>query len=118
MSTTPRPALLLPALAALLVGIAGCTSAVSGTAAPAGQSPATAAGDPVQWVDGVCGALLPFVKTAGTPPQLNTASDPTALAKGISDYLGQGATAADSAISGIRPSARPQWRAGTTSSPG
>jgi len=101
MSTTPRPALLLPALAALVVGIAGCTSAVPGAAAPAGQAPATAAGDPVQWVDGVCGALLPFVKTAGTPPQLNTASDPTALAKGISDYLGQGATAADSAISGI-----------------
>jgi hypothetical protein len=101
MSATSRPVLLLPVLAALLMGMAGCTSTVPGAAAPAGQSPAASTADPVHWVDGVCGALLPFVKTAGTPPQLNGATDPTALAKGISDYLGQGASAADSAITGM-----------------
>jgi hypothetical protein len=100
MPAVPRPVLLLTVLAPLLLSLA-CTTAVSGSARPAGSTQGTTTTDSVQWVDGVCGALLPFVRTAGTPPQLTAAPDPAALAKSIGDYLAQGAGAADSAITGI-----------------
>jgi hypothetical protein len=100
MPAVPRPVLLLTVLVPLLLTL-GCTTTVSGSARPAGSAQATTTTDSVQWVDGVCGALLPFVRTAGTPPQLTAAADPAALAKGISDYLAKGAGAADSAITGI-----------------
>jgi hypothetical protein len=100
MPATSRPALIVLVLATLLVAVTGCTTTVPGMASPAGSMPATTA-DPVKWVDGVCGALLPFVQTAGTPPQLGSAADPAGLARGISDYLGQSARAADSAIGGM-----------------
>jgi hypothetical protein len=101
MPAVPRPVLLLTVLVPLLLTL-GCTTTVSGSASPAGSTQATTTTvDSVQWVDGVCGALLPFVRTAGTPPQLTTATDPTALVKSISDYLAKGAGAADSAITAM-----------------
>jgi hypothetical protein len=101
MPAVPRPVLLLTILAPLLLSL-GCTTTVSGSASPAGSTQGTTTTvDSVQWVDGVCGDLLPFVRAAGTPPQLTSAADPTALVKSISDYLAQGAGAADSAITGM-----------------
>jgi hypothetical protein len=101
MPAVPRPVLLLTVLAPLLLSL-GCTTTVSGSARPAGSTQGTTTTvDAVQWVDGVCGALLPFVRTAGTEPQITGATDPAALVKSISDYLAQGAGAADSAITGM-----------------
>jgi hypothetical protein len=101
MPAVPRHVLLLTVLAPLLLAL-GCTTTISGSANPAGSTQATTTTtDSVQWVDGVCGALLPFVRTAGTPPQLTAAADPAALTQSISGYLAQGSGAADSAISGI-----------------
>lgn len=105
MPAIPRPVLLHTVLAALLLAT-GCTTTVPGSAAPAPSAPAApapagATTDSVRWTDGVCGALLPFVRTAGKPPQLTAAGDPAALARSISGYLGEGAAAADSALTGI-----------------
>lgn len=114
MPRTPRPALILTALAALLLG-AGCTTAVPGVAAPDGAAPpaptsatsprTTGSGEPdaaaVAWVDEMCGALLPFVRTASTPPSLDSSGDPAALVQGFSAYLGQASGSADGAIRGM-----------------
>jgi hypothetical protein len=102
MPSTPRFAAALAVLTALLLG-AGCTTTVPGAAAADSAAPPTtaAAADPVAWVDEVCGALLPFVRSAGTPPQLDSASDPATLVKGLGDYLGQASGAAGTAITGM-----------------
>lgn len=105
MSRTPRPALLLTgAVAALLA--AGCTTTVAGTATPAG-APAPAAGSgaaadgTVAWVDQLCGGLLPFVRTVSTSPPLDTSGDADRLVSGLSTYLEQGGTAAETAIGAV-----------------
>jgi hypothetical protein len=101
MPRTAPTALVLSALVALALAT-GCTSTVPGTAAPgSGRSAATTTDDPVVWVDGVCAGLLPFIRTAGSPPQLQQASDPAALVRSLSSYLGQAQSAADSAISSM-----------------
>jgi hypothetical protein len=102
MPRTTLPALLVSVLATLALGT-GCTTTVSGTAGAAGASTGAAqsTGDPVAWVDQVCGALLPFVRTAAAPPELEKAPDAPALISAISDYLEQSRGAADSAINGI-----------------
>lgn len=106
MFRTPRPARLLTVLAALLIS-AGCSSAVQGSAGPSGGTPASNAAptkttqDGVAWMNDVCGALLPFIRTAATPPPLDQSSDPVTLVKGLSTYFGQASTSAASAITGM-----------------
>jgi hypothetical protein len=103
MSRSPRPVLLLAVLAALLLG-AGCTTAVPGTAGPdtGAQGAAGTTEDPVAWTDRVCGALLPFVRTAAVPPSLDSAADPAALISVLSDYLGQASATAGTAATELR----------------
>lgn len=124
MRSTTRPALLLAVAAALLLG-AGCTTTVAGSAAPGDGVPpasppgaaapggtaapgaAPAAGDGVSWVDGLCGGLLPFVRTAADEPPLSASSDVTALLTGITTYVRDASKAADVAakdISALGPS--------------
>lgn len=106
MHRTLRPALLGTAVAAALL-TAGCATTVSGTAAPVGASapapPAAAVAqtDPVKWVDGVCGSLLPFVKAASTAPAIDP-SDPKAALTGLSSYLGKAVTTLDTALTGLK----------------
>jgi hypothetical protein len=111
MLRTPRKLVLVPLVAAAL-SVAGCATAIPGTAAPAGAAGAagTSGGtsapagtdDPVAWVDQVCGALLPFIETASTEPPLSNSSDPEQLVKGLSTYLGKASDAAGSAIDGMK----------------
>lgn len=106
MPRTSRPALLITALAALLLG-SGCATAVPGTAAPADPSPsaesppaAAASPEAVAWMDDVCGALLPFGEaTAESPPTVGT--DPAAAVPGISSYLTNAGQSLDDAIDGV-----------------
>lgn len=109
MPSTTRKAVFVTGAVALLLA-AGCTTTVPGVAAAgdgttasttaAGATP-PAAGDPVAWVDGLCGGLLPFVKTAATQPPLDVSSDAAALVKGLSGYLAGATESADSAIKDI-----------------
>lgn len=93
---------LLAAVTAVAVVVSGCSTAVTGTPAPAGGAPVagsaaaatSAAADPVAWTNQVCGSLLPFVKTVTTQPQISQ-SDPAAAVKAFSDYLGTSITAID-----------------------
>lgn len=105
MRRTPRPVPLVLALAALLFG-GGCSSAVPGAATAGGGAPSSAAPttekDPVAWVDDVCGAVLPFIQTAGKPPALNPQGDPATLVRGLSDYLSTASTSADAAVEGMK----------------
>ncbi|WP_219414876.1 hypothetical protein [Pseudonocardia nigra] len=93
--------LLLSVLAALALST-GCTTTVAGTPSSAGAGAgAPAAGDPVAWVDQVCGALLPVIRTGANPPQLDRAVDPAELVGTLSEYLGEAEASADSAITGM-----------------
>jgi len=82
--------------------LAGCSTAVTGAATPSGASttaPPTAGsagGEAVTWINGVCGSLQQFVRTVSAPPQVDSSS-PQRRAKGISNYLSSGITAADTA---------------------
>jgi hypothetical protein len=93
------PALLLPAVAALVLS-GGCTTAVPG-AASADTAAAQGTGDATAWVDQICGSLLPFVRAAGTPPQPAEAANPAALVQNITDYLSETEDSAGAAISGM-----------------
>ena len=84
--------------------VAGCSTTVSGTAAPAGAASsagAAATGDPVTWINGVCGSLLGFVKTVSSPPAIDSSS-PEKAVKGLSTYLGSAVTAIDKATTDIK----------------
>jgi hypothetical protein len=94
------PALLLPAVAALVLS-GGCTTAVPGTASAESAAAAQGTGDATAWVDQVCGSLLPFMRAASTPPQPGAASNPTALVQNISDYLSEIENSVGTAISGM-----------------
>jgi hypothetical protein len=102
MAPVTGSALITSALVVLALAT-GCASGAAGPPAAEGAlaAPPEAAPEAVAWVDTVCGALLPFVQAAGTPPQLTQAADPTALVRGVSDYLAHAQNAADSAISGL-----------------
>lgn len=91
------PVLLLPAVAALALS-AGCTTSVSG--APAANSAAVEQGA-VAWVDQICGSLLPYVKSAGSPPKPAEAPDAKTLVENINGYLSETEQSAGSAISGM-----------------
>jgi hypothetical protein len=93
--------LLLSAVAAMAFGT-GCTSTVSGAASAGGAAPAAqGSGDAVTWVDQVCGSLLPFVRTAATPPEPSEASSPAELVEDITGYLDEAESAAGSAVDGM-----------------
>lgn len=95
---------------ALTAGVltAACTSTVTGTAAPAGGGgssptvapPAASEGDPVAWMDQVCGALAPLATTLGEPPAVST-SDLEALAGGLNQFFGDGVEALDTSLAGL-----------------
>jgi hypothetical protein len=97
-----RSALLLPALAAVALST-GCTTTVPGSATAQGASAPDAAGtgDPVAWVDQVCGSMLPFIRTATSAPNPEEAEDAAALIEDISSYLGEAGDAAGSALDGL-----------------
>jgi hypothetical protein len=89
MSRTVRP-MLLAAMLATLVGLAGCTSTVAGDAG-ADPDPAPTDGpgsDPVAWNDRVCGAVLTFLVPATSPPDFAATGDLPAVQRTFSDYLG------------------------------
>ncbi len=100
----PRPTVIVVVVAALLLG-AGCTETVTGSATPLGAAPplpnATTTPDAVTWVDDVCGALLPFIQTTSTPPQLGSSGNLATTVQEISDYFGQAGTSAGAAIAGM-----------------
>lgn len=98
--TTPS-ALILSAIAVVASG-SGCTTTVPGSAAA--DSAAVAAqgsGDAVAWVDQVCGSLLPFMRAAGSPPNLSEARDRASLVQDVTDYLGEAEDAAEAGVSGM-----------------
>ncbi|GAA5127918.1 hypothetical protein [Pseudonocardia adelaidensis] len=97
MPRTTPPALLLPAVAALVLS-GGCTTSVSGAASANGAAVEQGA---VAWVDQICGSLLPYVKAAGSPPKPAEAPDAATLVKNINDYLSKSEESAGSAISGM-----------------
>jgi hypothetical protein len=112
MRRTPRKVVLVPLVAAAMA-VAGCSSTIPGTAAPAGaggtagtassaSAAPTSTDDPVVWVDQVCGALLPFIQTASEEPPLSNSSDPAELVKGLSTYLGKASDAAGTAVDGMK----------------
>ncbi|MDN5920512.1 MAG: hypothetical protein L0I76_36350 [Pseudonocardia sp.] len=68
-------------VAVLALAVAGC-----GGSGPTAE----------RWTDQMCGAVLPFVRTATTPPP--PGADPAATSRGISDYLGRSTTALDGTL--------------------
>lgn len=105
MHRTTSTTFFVASLIALLLGTA-CTSTVPGAAAPAAGTTAaapttTAAADPVEWMDDVCGALVPFLEAATDQPQLDT-SDPVGTVEGISTYLGKVAASLDKALAQLK----------------
>lgn len=103
MRHTVRPALVAPALLVTAMLVTSCSTTVPGSptpAAPAAAAPA-AGGDPVTWINGVCGSLLGFVKTVSTAPAVDSAS-PEKTISGLSAYLGGAVTAIDTAMSGMK----------------
>ncbi|MBW0106930.1 hypothetical protein, partial [Pseudonocardia sp. KRD291] len=72
--------------------VIGFAAVLAVTVAGCGGSDMTAE----QWTDQMCGAVLPFVRTATTPPPAG--ADPAATTRGISDYLGRSAGALDGTL--------------------
>jgi hypothetical protein len=100
MHRTLSPALLAAVTAALLT--TGCAATtVNGAPAPVGASAGATQTDPVAWVNGVCGSLLPFVTAVSVPPNVNS-SDPKATVTGLSDYFGQAVTGLDTALNDLK----------------
>lgn len=106
MQRSIRTALIATSTATAML-VAGCSTTVTGTAAPAGASSAApsaggqATGDPVTWINGVCGSLLGFVRTVSAPPAIDSSS-PVKAVKGLSTYLGTAVTAIDKATTEIK----------------
>lgn len=100
--------LLLVAVTTATVVLTGCSTTVAGSPAPAqnasgaGAGAATAAptSDPVAWTNGVCGSLLPFVKSVTTQPQIDQAN-PSSAVKSFSDYLGRSISGIDEALTNL-----------------
>lgn len=107
MPRTTRKIVLVPLVAAAL-SVAGCSSVVPGTAAPAGaggSAPAagpagapTTTDDPVKWVDQVCAALVPLSETK--PPKID-ASDLQSTLDGLSQTFGALSTASGTALADL-----------------
>lgn len=104
MHRSIRTALIaLGAATAMLV--TGCSTTVTGSPAAVGASSAApsapATGDPVAWINGVCGSLLGFVRTVSAPPAIDSSS-PQKAVTGLSTYLGTAVTAIDKATTDIK----------------
>ncbi len=56
--------------------------------------------DPVAWMDKICTALLPALKTRATQPKLDS-GEPARLDHALSSYLGEASTAVDGALNGM-----------------
>ena len=78
-----------PAIIAGVLVLAGCASA------PPGPSP-----ESVAWVDGVCGAVKPFVEAVAAGPATDGA-DAAAAIKSLSTFLDTGATKIDGSIAAL-----------------
>lgn len=89
---------LLAALAAAAVTLTGCATSVTGT--PVGPAAPAPTSDPVEWMDRVCGSLLPFQQALKTAPQ-STEGDPTATAAAISAFLARSEAAIDTSLVGL-----------------
>jgi|GEM_PF-1887697 len=118
MPRTTRSAVLVPLTVTAAVTVlltAGCTTTVAGTAAPraaeldaprsSAASPRAQPGRPasseaVTWVNDICGALLPFVATASTDPEIDP-TDTEAAIESLSEYLGDAVSSLDGALSGM-----------------
>lgn len=70
----------LGGLAAVTIAVAGCGSGVTAE----------------QWTDQMCGAVLPFVRTATTPP--TQGADPVATTREVRAYLDRTTTALDGTL--------------------
>jgi hypothetical protein len=80
------------------VTLAGCATSVTGT--PVGTTALSPTADPVEWMNRVCGSLLPFQQTLKTAPQ-HTGNDPTATATSISAFLQRGETALNASLADL-----------------
>lgn len=118
MPRTTRSVLLVPVVAAVLLGT-GCSTTVTGTASPAAApgpvapsdgparpsstSQAAPSAETVAWVDEVCAGLLPFTEFAEQDPPIDeNETDPEVLVQGLSGYLGDASAQAGSAITNIQ----------------
>jgi hypothetical protein len=104
MHQTPRTALVVAAIAAVLLG-GGCTVPVPGLPAPSGAAPAAGTAvpietDPVAWMDKICTALLPTLKTRATQPKLD-AANPRDSITALSAYLGEAGPVIDGTLNGM-----------------
>lgn len=103
MHRPTRTAVLLVAMIAVLTSGAGCASTPPApvTAAPtASPAPAPPTKEPIAWMDGICGALLPLGLFAGIP-EIDTGDPPTA-ATVISTILGTMVSTMDGVIAGVK----------------
>ena len=96
---------LLTALAVAALTLTGCSTSTTGspvgaTSNGAGTTAPQATSDPVEWMDRVCGSLLPFRQTLKTAPP-STDDDPTATAESISAFLGRSETAIDKSLADL-----------------
>lgn len=71
MPRTTRATALLPLVVAAALAFPACSAVVPGTAHPLGAGPsaaaATATDDPVEWINRVCGAMLPLTRVSPPP---------------------------------------------------
>jgi hypothetical protein len=104
MHRSIRTALIATGTAAAML-VAGCSTTVAGSASPDGGAAAApsaqATGDPVAWINGVCGSLLGFVRTVSSPPAIDSSS-PQKAVTGLSAYLGTAVTAIDRSTTEIK----------------
>jgi hypothetical protein len=107
MHRQPRTALLVAGTVPALL-LMGCSTAVTGTPAPAGATasatPGAAPADAVTWIDGVCGSLQPMLKALSSAPK-GDSSDPQATVKGLRGYFGNAVTSLDTALDGLKAAA-------------
>lgn len=112
MLRTTRKVLLVPMLAAALLG-AGCSSTVPGSAAPTGGTPGAsdaggtgggvgATDDPVAWMDRVCGGLTVLTEAPAEPPQLDPSGSPAQAFEQFRAQLAKTGEDVDRAIDGVR----------------
>jgi hypothetical protein len=77
------------------VALAGCATSVTGT--PVGTTALSPTADPVEWMNRVCGSLLPFQQVLKTAPQ-DIEGDPVATAAAMSAFLGRSEAAIDASL--------------------
>jgi hypothetical protein len=106
MPRRTRPFLLVP-LAAAALAVAGCSTAVAGTAYPLGAGPApepaaapAATDDPVAWADRVCGTVLPALRASADSPQVDY-TNPEKASDTLDQHLREVSEAAGSGLADL-----------------